>query len=154
MNGKINSSKEIIMVIDGPNINMLGRRQTEIYGTSNYDELKNLCYETANLNNIELDFRQSNHEGIIIDWIQSIYGQNIKGLIINPAGYSHTSIAILDSLLMLTIPIIEVHLSDIKNREIFRQISLTSQAALEVISGEGIQGYVRAINKICNSKFV
>jgi 3-dehydroquinate dehydratase-2 len=139
----------MILIINGPNLNLLGQREPEIYGFDTYQTLVETCTLAAAKLNIEITIKQTNHEGEIIDLIQ---GANTcaKGLIINPGGYSHTSIAILDALKFLNIPIIEVHLTDIKKREHFRQQSLTALAAKEVIMGKGIDGYTEAINKMVN----
>lgn len=136
----------MILIINGPNLNLLGQREPRIYGSNTYQELESLCIETASFLKIDIQIKQSNHEGVIIDWIQNAY--NAKGLIINPAAYSHTSIAILDALKCLHIPIIEVHLTDLTKREKFRQHSLTSLAAKDIIMGKGIKGYVEAIHTL------
>ena len=133
-----------ILVINGPNINMLGLREPEIYGNSTY---KTLCEHIADygLNNgIEVEIFQSNHEGLIVDKIQESYG-NTDGIVINPAAYTHTSIAILDALKSVSIPAVEVHISDVSSRENYRQISYIRQYCLKTISGHGINGYIEAI---------
>jgi 3-dehydroquinate dehydratase-2 len=137
-----------IYVLNGPNLNLLGTRQPEIYGRATLSDVEKLCRAAAGQYGLAVEFRQSNHEGQIIDWIQEAYTQKAAGLIINPAGYTHTSVAILDALLMLEAPIIEVHISDIHSREPFRRHSYVSQAARAVISGEGIDGYRRAVEEI------
>ena len=139
----------MILIINGPNLNLLGQREPDIYGYDTYQNLIDTCSLVASRLKIAIKIKQSNHEGEIIDLIQeaSNYAQ---GLIINPAGYSHTSVAILDALKFLTIPIIEVHLTDITKREYFRQKSLTSLAATEVIMGKGISGYIEALERIIN----
>jgi 3-dehydroquinate dehydratase II len=137
-----------IYILNGPNLNLLGARQPEVYGRSTLADVEKLCRAAAAQNGLSIEFRQSNHEGLIIDWIQEARAQNAAGLIINPAGYTHTSVAILDALLALEAPIIEVHISDIHSREAFRRHSYVSQAARTVISGEGINGYGRAVEEI------
>jgi 3-dehydroquinate dehydratase-2 len=137
-----------IYVLNGPNLNLLGTRQPEIYGRSTLADVEKLCRATAKQHGLEVDFRQSNHEGEIIDWIQEARAKQSAGVVINPAGYSHTSIAILDALLALEAPVIEVHISDIAAREPFRRHSYVSQAARAVISGMGIDGYARAIAEL------
>ncbi len=136
-----------ILIINGPNLNMLGVREPEIYGNQTLKDIENLCRKTASNLNFEIDFRQSNHEGEIIDWIQSAR-DNISGIIINAAAYTHTSIAIHDALKLLDCPIIEVHLSDPKTREGFRRISYIEPVAAAVIAGHGANGYEMAIKKL------
>jgi len=131
-------------VINGPNLNLLGLREPKIYGKENYAALENLIKKTCAVEDIEIEIFQSNHEGAIVDKIQSAYG-NFDGIIINPAAYTHTSIAILDALKAVAIPAVEVHISDVSSRESFRQISYTSHACVKTFSGLGIDGYRRAI---------
>lgn len=137
-----------IYILNGPNLNLLGTRQPEIYGSATLADVEGLCRATAAKHGLALEFRQSNHEGQLIDWIQEARARKAAGLIINPAGYTHTSVAILDALLALDAPVIEVHISDIRSREPFRRHSYVSQAARAVISGEGIDGYARAISEL------
>jgi 3-dehydroquinate dehydratase II len=137
-----------IYILNGPNLNLLGSRQPEIYGSATLADVEGLCRATAAKHGLALEFRQSNHEGQLIDWIQEARARKAAGLIINPAGYTHTSVAILDALLALDAPVIEVHISDIRSREPFRRHSYVSQAARAVISGEGIDGYARAISEL------
>ncbi|HQT46576.1 MAG: type II 3-dehydroquinate dehydratase [Acidocella sp. 20-63-7] len=134
----------LIMVLNGPNLNLLGQREPEIYGTGTLDDLETLCAETAEGLGIAIDFRQSNLEGDLISWVQEARTR-AAGLIINPAGYSHTSIALMDALLALDIPIFEVHLSNIHKREAFRHHSYVSHAADGVICGLGFAGYRLAL---------
>lgn len=132
-----------ILVINGPNINLLGTREPEIYGKNSYDDLKQEVEKYSKSKNIDVSFFQSNHEGAIIDAIQNTESEAI---IINPAGYSHYSVAILDALRTVEIPYVEVHLTNIKNREEFRKKSITGLSAIKIISGKGIQGYLEAID--------
>lgn len=132
-----------ILVINGPNINLLGKREPEIYGKKSYFDLKQEIKKYAESENIDVSFFQSNHEGAIIDAIQNNESDTI---IINPAGYSHYSVAILDALRAVEIPYVEVHLTDIENREEFRKKSVTGLSAIKIISGKGIQGYLEAID--------
>lgn len=134
----------LIMVLNGPNLNLLGQREPEIYGTGTLDDLETLCAETAEGLGIAIDFRQTNLEGDLISWVQEARTR-AAGLIINPAGYSHTSIALMDALLALEIPIFEVHLSNIHKREAFRHHSYVSRAADGVICGLGFAGYRLAL---------
>ena len=133
-----------ILVINGPNINMLGIREPQIYGSENYTALLELLDKTAKELNIDLTHYQSNHEGDIIDKIQSAYNV-FDGIVINPAGYTHTSVAILDALKAVAIPTVEVHISDISKREAFRQHSYISEACILTIKGHGIIGYQEAL---------
>lgn len=137
-----------VYVLNGPNLNLLGTREPEIYGRATLADVEKLCRATAKRHGLAVVFRQSNHEGEIIDWIQEARAKKVAGLVINPAGYSHTSVAILDALLALEAPVIEVHISDIQTREPFRRHSYVSQAARTVISGLGIEGYARAISDL------
>ncbi len=134
----------LIMVLNGPNLNMLGTREPEIYGSGTLDELETLCAETAEGLGVAIDFRQSNLEGELITWVQEAR-THAAGLIINPAGYSHTSIALMDAVSALDIPVIEVHLSNIHKRESFRHLSYVSLAADGVICGLGFAGYRLAL---------
>ncbi len=134
----------LIMVLNGPNLNMLGTREPAIYGTGTLDELETLCAETAEGLGLSIECRQSNMEGELIGWVQEARA-HAAGLIINPAGYSHTSIALMDALSVLEIPVIEVHLSNIHRREAFRHHSYVSRAATGVICGLGFAGYRLAL---------
>jgi len=137
-----------IYVLNGPNLNLLGVREPEIYGRATLGDVEKLCRATAKRHGLDVEFRQSNHEGQIIDWIQEARAEHAAGVVINPAGYSYTSVAILDALLTLEVPVIEVHISDIRAREPFRRHSYVSQVAQSVISGLGIDGYARAIDEL------
>ena len=133
-----------ILVINGPNINMLGIREPGIYGKNTFADLLALLAETAKELNIELEQFQSNHEGAIVDKIQEAYGK-VDGIVINPAAYTHTSVAILDALKSVAIPAVEVHISDVDAREPFRQISYAGLACCKTIKGHGLEGYREAI---------
>lgn len=136
-----------ILVINGPNLNMLGIREPDIYGKKTYDDLLLYIKEEADRLGIAVEFYQSNHEGDIVDKIQSAYG-NTDGIVINPAAYTHTSIAIPDALKAVGIPTVEVHISDISSREAFRRISYVSPVALKTIVGKGFEGYILAMNEL------
>lgn len=133
-----------ILVINGPNLNLLGIREPGIYGAQNYKTLETLIQNTCREEGIEVQIFQSNHEGAIVDAIQNALG-NFDGIIINPAAYTHTSIAILDALKAVALPAIEVHISDVSTREDFRQISYPGMACIKTIMGMGILGYKQAI---------
>lgn len=133
-----------LLVINGPNINMLGIREPGIYGKDSFQDLLRMLNEAAKKHKIIIDQYQSNHEGDIVDKIQSAYG-NYDGIVINPAAYTHTSIAILDALKAVAIPTVEVHISDVSKREDFRQISYAGMACEKTIIGKGLDGYLLAI---------
>ena len=133
-----------ILVINGPNINMLGIREPAIYGKQSFANLLALLDQTAMEEGIEIEQYQSNHEGCLVDKIQSAYGK-IDGIVINPAAYTHTSVAILDALKSVGIPAVEVHISDVDAREPFRQISYAGMACVKTIKGHGLEGYREAI---------
>ena len=144
MNSQLNRT---ILVLNGPNINMLGVREPEIYGHQTLQDIKIMCVERAGELAFTLDFRQSNHEGELVTWIQE-ERENIIGLIINAGAYTHTSLAIHDALKLLDVPIIEVHLSDPESREDFRHFSYIKPVAAKVIKGKGAAGYTEAITAL------
>ena len=133
-----------ILVLNGPNINMLGIREPDVYGQDSYAQLLTLLQDCAEKMHITVDHFQSNHEGHLVDQIQNAYGK-YDGIVINPAAYTHTSIAILDALKAVGIPAVEVHISDVSKREAFRQISYAGMYCEKTICGAGIQGYSMAI---------
>ena len=133
-----------ILVINGPNINMLGIREPGIYGKNTFADLLALLDATAKEESLEIEQFQSNHEGAIVDKIQEAFGK-FDGIVINPAAYTHTSVAILDALKAVSIPAVEVHISDVDSREDFRQISYAGLACIKTIKGHGIAGYREAI---------
>ena len=133
-----------ILVLNGPNINMLGIREPGIYGKQTFSDLLDLINQTAKETGIEIDQYQSNHEGDLVDKIQAAYG-NYDGIVINPAAYTHTSVAILDALKSVSIPAVEVHISDVDSREAFRQISYAGMYCEKTIKGQGLDGYRQAI---------
>ena len=133
-----------ILVINGPNINMVGIREPGVYGKQTFQDLLSLITDTAANLNIEIEQYQSNHEGDLVDKIQAAYG-NTDGIVINPAAYTHTSVAILDALKAVSIPSVEVHISDVAAREDFRQISYAGMACELTIAGQGLDGYRQAI---------
>lgn len=137
-----------ILVLNGPNINMLGVREPGIYGKQTFTDLLALLDETANAEHIELEQYQSNHEGDLVDKIQQAYGV-FDAIVINPAAYTHTSVAILDALKAVALPAVEVHISDLDAREPFRQISYAGLACCKTIKGHGIDGYREAISYLC-----
>jgi len=134
-----------IYVINGPSLNLLGAREPEIYGRATLADVEKLCREAGKRFGIAVEFRQSNHEGAIVDWIHEAARDKALGIIINPAGYTTTSVAILDAILAVKLPVIEVHISNIHARESFRHHSYVSRGARAVICGFGVEGYGLAI---------
>ena len=132
------------LIINGPNINMLGIREPSVYGKQDYAALKKFIWDSCKENGVDCELFQSNHEGAIVDKIQSAYG-NFDGIVINPAAYTHTSVAILDALKAVCIPAVEVHISDVSTRESFRQISYAGMACIKTYMGLGFEGYRQAI---------
>jgi len=134
-----------ILVLNGPNINMLGIREPKIYGKENYASLLAKIQKHASERGIEIQTLQSNHEGVLVDAIQAAY-RKYDGIVINPAAYTHTSIALLDALKAVGLPTVEVHISDVSKREDFRQISYVRSACIATVSGRGTDGYLEAID--------
>lgn len=132
------------LVINGPNLNLLGLREPAIYGSQNYEALLSLVRTACDAEGIGVDFFQSNHEGAIVDAIQAAYGV-YDGIVINPAAYTHTSVAILDALKAVSIPAVEVHISDVDAREPFRQVSYAGMYCEKTVKGQGLQGYAVAM---------
>ena len=135
-----------IYVINGPNLNMLGIREPQKYGCESYERLSEMIEEHCDKMNVELCLFQSNHEGELIDKIQEAYFEGCDGIVINPGAYTHTSIALLDALLAVKIPTVEVHISDLSTREDFRQVSYIRSACQCTITGRGLFGYIMAID--------
>ena len=133
-----------ILVLNGPNLNLLGLREPDIYGTRNYAALETFIRQAALELGCEVDVRQSNHEGVLVDWIQEAYGK-FDGIVINPAAYTHTSVAILDALKAVALPAVEVHLSDVDAREPFRHVSYAGMACQKTFKGLGFEGYKCAL---------
>ncbi len=134
-----------LLVINGPNLNMLGIREPDVYGKSTYKDLCRMIEDYAKEKGIDIEIYQSNHEGDLVDKIQSAYG-NTHGIVINPAAYTHTSVAILDALKAVSIPAVEVHISDVSLREPFRSVSYVREYCQKTICGQGFQGYLQAID--------
>ena len=141
-----------IYIINGPNLNMLGIREPDKYGTVSYNNLIEMLNEHCRSKSIEAVFYQSNHEGDLVDRIQEAYFKGADGIVINPGAYTHTSIALLDALKAVGLPTVEVHISDLSKREDFRQISFIRSACIKTISGQGINGYVEAIDFLVEAK--
>jgi 3-dehydroquinate dehydratase-2 len=136
----------VIFVLNGPNLNLLGTREPEIYGSDTLDDIAADLIRRAEELGVALDIRQSNHEGHLIDWLHEAQAKGAKAVILNPGGYSHTSVALHDAVKAITTPVIEVHLSDPDTREAFRHIDLVALAATRLIKGEGSHGYSLALD--------
>ena len=145
----MDTSKKNVLVINGPNLNMLGIREPDVYGKKTYSDLKEYIAKCADELDLRCEIYQSNHEGDIVDKIQQAYGV-FDAIVINPAAYTHTSVAILDALKAVSIPTVEVHLSDISKREAFRQHSYVSMAAVKTICGKEFLGYKEALEFVSN----
>lgn len=139
-----------IFVLNGPNLNLLGVREPAVYGSDSYDDLcgkiKAYCLEK----NIEVELYQSNHEGQLVELIHKAFFENCDGIVINPAAYTHTSVALLDAVKAVSIPTVEVHISDVSAREDFRQVSYIRAACVDTVSGEGFDGYIHGIQILEN----
>lgn len=134
------------LILNGPNINILGIREPDIYGRQTYDDLARLIKRHAEELGVEVEFVQSNHEGDLVDAIQNAYFSHTDGIVFNPAAYTHTSVAIADAVKGVGIPTVEVHISDVSKRESFRQVSYISAAAVKTIAGQGLDGYNQALD--------
>ena len=139
-----------LLIINGPNLNMLGLRDPDIYGRQTYADLEAYVAACCQAQGVEYEIMQSNHEGVLVDTIQQAYGR-VDGIVINPAAYTHTSVAILDALKAVSIPAVEVHLSDVSAREAFRQISYAGMACQKTYAGFGFEGYKKAIDYLCET---
>ena len=135
-----------ILVINGPNLNMLGIREPNLYGTGTYEALCDQIEAYCRSRSLGVAFYQSNHEGALVDRIQAAYGDGTDGIVINPGAYTHTSIALLDAVKAVGIPTVEVHISKVEEREAFRQISYIRQACIATVTGKGFDGYLEAID--------
>lgn len=143
--------KKRIMVLNGPNLNMVGIREKNIYGTLSYQGIISLIQQEAAKRDVEVDCRQSNHEGDLVDWVQEAYFRQYDGIVINPGAYTHTSIALADAVKAIApLPVVEVHISDINAREQFRHVSYEAPYCIAQIKGHGPIGYVEAIDEILN----
>ena len=141
-----------LLVLNGPNLNMLGIREPDLYGRTTYQDLvdtvRNYCEEKG----IDVSFYQSNHEGALVDAIQQAYFDKVDGIVINPGAYTHTSVALLDAVKSVMIPTVEVHISDVSKREDFRQVSYIRAACVDTIAGHGIKGYLMAVDVLLSGK--
>ena len=135
-----------ILVLNGPNMNMLGIRQPEIYGSATYEDLKSMIQAEADQLGVDVSFFQSNHEGALVDRIQQAYWEKMDGIVINSAAYTHTSIALLDAVKSVCIPTVEIHISKVERRESFRQVSYIREACIGTVTGKGFDGYLEGID--------
>lgn len=135
-----------ILVINGPNLNMLGIREPDIYGSSTYQDLQRMISDHACARGVEVSFFQSNHEGALVDAIQQAYFDGVDGIVLNPAAYTHTSVALCDAVKAVAIPTVEVHISDVTQREDFRQVSYVRSACVATVMGKGFAGYLEAMD--------
>jgi 3-dehydroquinate dehydratase-2 len=135
-----------VYVLNGPNLNLLGKREPETYGRSTLTDLERLCRKAAQAHQLTIEFRQSNHEGVLIDWLHEAGAHNAAGVVLNPGGYTHSSVAIRDAVAAIGIPVVEVHISNIFAREGFRHFSHVAPVAKGTVCGFGINGYVLAIS--------
>jgi 3-dehydroquinate dehydratase-2 len=140
------TTRKTVYVLNGPNLNLLGTREPEKYGRATLADVERLCREAAKAHGLAVEFRQSNHEGAIVDWIQEAAREKAVGIVLNPAAYTTTSVAILDAILAAQIPVIEIHITNIHARESFRHDSYVSKVARAVICGFGVEGYRLAIS--------
>ncbi len=141
-----------LLVVNGPNLNLLGIREPDIYGKHTYQDLIDKIKDYAEQGGDEVAFFQSNHEGALVDAIQQAYFDGVEGIVINPAAYTHTSVALLDALKAVSIPAVEVHISAVNEREAFRQVSYVRQAAVACVTGKGFDGYLEAIDILREKK--
>ncbi|MXO74720.1 type II 3-dehydroquinate dehydratase [Altererythrobacter aerius] len=137
----------LVYVLNGPNLNLLGTRQPEIYGSQTLDDIAGMLEDRARDLGLEVDVRQSNHEGHLVDWLHEARADGAKAVLLNAGAYTHTSIALLDAILAIGVPVIEVHLSDPLTREPFRHVSYVGMGAVDAVKGLGAQGYVVALEK-------
>lgn len=144
--GSILAERPVVFVLNGPNLNLLGTREPEIYGTDTLDDIASQLDDQARLAGADIDFRQSNHEGHLIDWLHEAQAEGAKAVLLNAGGYTHTSIALLDAIKSIKVPVIEVHLSDPHQREEFRHLSYVGLAAVSCFAGHGTKSYELALD--------
>lgn len=140
-------ASNIVYVLNGPNLNLLGTREPEIYGSATLDDIAGMLEDRARELGLEVDVRQSNHEGHLVDWLHEARADGAKAVLLNAGAYTHTSIALLDAIRAIGVPVIEVHLSDPSTREAFRHVSYVGMAAVDEVKGLGAQGYIVALEK-------
>ena len=143
---------DLIYVLNGPNLNLLGTREPEIYGSDTLDDIAGMLEDRARELGFEIDMRQTNHEGVLVDWLHEAQAEGARAVIINPGAYTHTSIALLDATKSIRTPVVEVHLSDPMKREEFRHVSYIGMAAAISITGQGAKGYLIALEAVANGE--
>lgn len=146
------SAANLIYVLNGPNLNLLGTREPEIYGSDTLDDIAGMLEDRARELGLEIDMRQTNHEGMLVDWMHEAQAKGARAIIINPGAYTHTSIALLDAAAAIKTPVIEVHLSNPKERESFRHLSYIEKAAAKSILGHGAKGYLMALEDVASGE--
>lgn len=142
----------LVYVLNGPNLNLLGLREPEIYGSTTLDEIAGMLEDRASELGLEIDMRQTNHEGMLVDWLHEAQAQGARAVLLNAAAYTHTSVALLDAIKAIQTPVIEVHLSDPKTREAFRHLSYVGMAAAATVEGLGPQSYIVALEKVASGE--
>ncbi len=142
----------LVYVLNGPNLNLLGLREPEIYGSTTLDEIAGMLEDRASELGLTIDMRQTNHEGMLVDWLHEANADQARAVLLNAAAYTHTSIALLDAIKSITVPVIEVHLSDPKTREAFRHLSYVGMAAAATVEGLGPQSYLVALEKVARGE--
>ena len=142
----------LVYVLNGPNLNLLGTREPEIYGSVTLDEIAGMLEDRARELGLEIDMRQTNHEGMLVDWLHEAHAEGARAVLLNAAAYTHTSIALLDAIKAITPPVIEVHLSEPKTRESFRHLSYVGMAAAATVEGHGPRSYLIALEKVAGGE--
>lgn len=142
----------IVYVLNGPNLNLLGMREPEIYGSQTLDDIAGMLEDAAQSHGLEIDMRQTNHEGMLVDWLHEAMREGARAVLINAGAYTHTSIALLDAIRSITVPVIEVHLSDPKTREEFRHLSYIGMAAAKTVEGHGAKSYLIALEAVASGE--
>lgn len=149
----MSENSNLIYVLNGPNLNLLGLREPEIYGSDTLDDIAGMLEDRARELGLEIEMRQTNHEGMLVDWLQEAQAEGAKAVLLNAAAYTHTSIALLDAIRAIKTPVVEVHLSDPSKREEFRHISYVGMAAAKTVQGHGAKSYLIALEAVANETF-
>ncbi|WP_427964985.1 type II 3-dehydroquinate dehydratase [Altererythrobacter sp.] len=146
------TSSNLVYVLNGPNLNLLGMREPEIYGSDTLDDIAGMLEDRARELGLEIDMRQTNHEGMLVDWLHEAQAEGARAVLLNAAAYTHTSVALLDAIRAITTPVIEVHLSDPKTREEFRHLSYVGMGAAKTVEGHGAKSYLIALEAVANGE--
>ena len=149
----MSANSNLVYVLNGPNLNLLGLREPEIYGSDTLDDIAGMLEDRARELGLEIEMRQTNHEGMLVDWLQGAQAEGAKAVLLNAAAYTHTSIALLDAIRAIKTPVVEVHLSDPSKREEFRHISYVGMAAAKTVQGHGAKSYLIALEAVANETF-